>query len=70
MLYSALILPHVDYCSVVWDQLTRDLKRKVQIIQNFGVRLILNTPRMANGTEMRQKLGWLYTSTENNTPLS
>ena len=58
MLYSALILPHVDYCSVVWDQLTKDLERKVETIQNVGMRIILNAPRMATGTEMRQKLGW------------
>ena len=54
MLYSALILPHVDYCSVVWDQLTKDLERKVETIQNVGMRIILNVPRMATGTEMRQ----------------
>ena len=58
MLYSALILPHVDYCSIVWDQLTKDLERKVETIQNVGMRIILNAPRMATGTEMRQKLGW------------
>ena len=45
MLYSALILPHVDYCSVVWDQLTKDLERKVETIKNVGIRMILNAPR-------------------------
>ena len=57
MLYSALVLPHVDYCSVVWDQLTKDLERKVETIQNVGMRIILNAPRMATEAEMRQKLG-------------
>ena len=46
ILYSALILPHVDYCSVVWDQLTRELEHKVETIQNVGMRIILNA-RMA-----------------------
>ena len=43
-LYSAFILPHVDYCSDVWDQLTKDLERKVETIQNVGMRIILNAP--------------------------
>ena len=53
-----LTLPHVDYCSVVWDQLTMDLEWKMETIQNVGMRIILNAPRMATRTEMRQKLGW------------
>ena len=28
---------------------------KVETIQNVGMRIILNAPRMATGTEMRQK---------------
>ena len=40
------------------DQLTRDLERKVEAIQNVGMRIIINAPRMATGTEMKQKLGW------------
>ena len=30
----------------------------METIQNVGMRIILNAPRMATGTEMRQKLGW------------
>ena len=46
------------YSSFVWDQLTKDLESKVETTQNVGMRIILNAPRMATGTEMRQKLGW------------
>ena len=57
-LYCALIQPHTDYCSVVWDHLTVEQENKVEAIQNAGMRLILGAPRTATGTEMRQKLGW------------
>ena len=35
-LYCALIQPHTDYCSVVWDQLTVEQERKVEAIQMQG----------------------------------
>jgi len=40
-LYCALIKPHTDYCSVVWDQLTVEREKKVEAIQNAGLRFIL-----------------------------
>ena len=57
-LYCALIKPHTDYCSVVWDQLTVEREKKVEAIQNAGLRRILRTPRTATGTELRLKLEW------------
>jgi len=57
-LYGALIKPHTDYCSVVWDQLTVEREKKVEAIQNAGLRFILRAPGTATGTELRQKLEW------------
>ena len=57
-LYCALIQPHTDYCSVVSRQLTLEQEKKVEMIQNTGMRIILGAPRSATGTEMRQKLQW------------
>ena len=57
-LYCALIQPHTDYCSVVWHQLTLEQEKKVETIQNIGMRIILGAPRSATGTEMREKLQW------------
>ena len=57
-LYCALIQPHTDYCSVVWRQLTLEQEKKVETIQNIGMRIILGAPRSATGTEMREKLQW------------
>ena len=57
-LYCALIQPHTDYCSVVWHQLTLEQEKKVETIQNIGMRIILGAPRSATGTEMRENLQW------------
>ena len=40
-LYCALIQPHTDYCSVVWRQLTLEQEKRVETIQNIGMRIIL-----------------------------
>ena len=55
-LYCVLIQPHMDYCSVVWCQLTLEQKKKVEIIQDIGMRIILGVPRSVTGTAMREKL--------------
>ena len=57
-LFCAFIQPHTDYCSVVWHQLTLEQEKKVEMVQNIGMRIILGAPRSATGTEMRQKLQW------------
>jgi len=38
-IYQALILPHFDYCSSIWDELNITLSDKLQIFQrrsSFG----------------------------------
>ena len=35
--YNALVLPHLDYCSVVWQESTKDLRMKVERVQNYGM---------------------------------
>ena len=39
-IYNALILPHLDYASVVWDGLDKGLAIKLQRLQNRAVRII------------------------------
>ena len=34
---NALILPHLDYCSVVWSDCSKRLKDHVQWVQNYGI---------------------------------
>ena len=39
-IYQALILPHFDYCSPVWDELSVTLSAKLQKLQNRAARVI------------------------------
>ena len=39
-LYQALVLPHFDYCSLVWDNCSSELKDKLQKLQNKAGRII------------------------------
>ena len=43
-IYNAIILPHLDYCSVVWYECAVSLRMKVERVQNYGMRLILSKP--------------------------
>lgn len=57
-IYNAMILPHLDYCSVVWQECTRDLRKKLERVQNYGKRIILAQPPRTP-SELRGKLNWL-----------
>ena len=35
--------PYLDYCSVVWDDLSEELTDKLQILQNRAARVITST---------------------------
>ena len=39
-IYNALIMPHFDYCSPVWDCLSGYLSDKLQKLQNRAARVI------------------------------
>ena len=39
-IYQALILPHFEYCSPVWDELSVTLSDKLQKLQNRAARVI------------------------------
>ena len=65
-LYCALVQPHVDYCCVVWDHCSKHLQTKVETIQNWAMRDILNSPWSTTGTELREKLGWTTLSQRRN----
>ena len=40
MIYNALILPHFDYCSLVWSNCSETLKLNLQKLQNRTLRVI------------------------------
>ena len=58
-LYNAVVLPYLDYCSVVWHECTVQLSEKVERIQKSGMRFILSQPARAPSKDMRRALGWI-----------
>ena len=38
--YNALIMPHFDYCSLVWNNCSKYLLEKLQRLQNRAARVI------------------------------
>ena len=57
-LYNALVLPHLDYCSVVWQECSVELRTMLERAQNFGMRLILSKPPRTPSDELRFILQW------------
>ena len=57
MLYMSFIIPHLDYCSVVWHNCGTVLTSRVEEIQNYALRVILKKPPRSNTKEMRRQLG-------------
>ena len=57
-IYNALINPHFDYCSEVWDTLGVGLSNKLQKLQNRAARVIMNFGNDISGPEAIKALGW------------
>ena len=47
ILYYSLVLPHLDYCNVIWGRTTRANLQKLQTLQNRYARMIFffDTPQ-------------------------
>ena len=58
-IYNAIILPHLDYCCVVWQECSLELQRKIESIQNYGMRLILSKPARTPSDELRKAMRWV-----------
>ncbi len=56
---QALVLPHLDYCSVVWSCASNKDIHKLQLVQNRAARLVLGCPFRTNVKSMHSKLQWL-----------
>ena len=55
LLYRTLVLPHLEYCSAIWDPHTAELTSKVERVQN---RAILDKPPRIPSDSLRQQLKW------------
>jgi hypothetical protein len=58
MVYQAIIAPHVDYCSSILFLATKEQLRRLQLIQNRAMRIILSSGWRTPRVEMLDKLGW------------
>ena len=58
-LATALVLPHIDYCSIVPLDATDELSKKLQRAQNSCVRYVISVRRDEHITQDRLRLGWI-----------
>jgi len=57
-IYNALIMPHFDYCSPVWDCLSGYLSDKLQKLQNRVARVITKLPFDTSSNYLLSTLDW------------
>ena len=57
-IYNALILPHFDYCSPVWDGMSGCLSDKLQKLQNRAARVITQSPFDTSPNLLLAMLKW------------
>ena len=57
-IYNALIMPHFDYCSPVWDCLSGYLSNKLQKLQNQAARIITKLPFDTSSDHLLSALDW------------
>ena len=55
-LYLSFVLPHLEYCSVVWHNCGATLTKRVEHVQNYALRIILNKPPRSSTEEIRSQL--------------
>ena len=56
--FSALIQPHFDYCSVVWRHCNKTLSDKLQKLQNRAARILTFSSYDTNAGLLFERLGW------------
>ncbi len=52
MLYNALVLPHLDYCSCVWSACGANSQLRLERVQNYAMRLIMSAKPRAPSAEL------------------
>ena len=57
-LVESLVLPHLDYCTVVYHDASSLLRTRLQRLANAGVRYIFGLRRDTHITPYRKQLGW------------
>ena len=57
-IYNAIIQPHFDYCSPVWEEFNATLCEKMQKLQNRAARVITKSSYDASSSILLEKLHW------------
>ena len=56
--YQSIVEQNLDYCSIVWDDISDQLTDKLQILQNRAARVITGADYRMHTNELSTKLGW------------
>ena len=57
-IYNALVVPHFDYCSIVWGNCGKMLSEKLQKLQNRATRILTSSSYDADARYLLKQLGW------------
>ena len=58
-LASALVISHLNYCSIVYLDVSEELHKRLQRLQNASVRYVCGVRRSEHISPYRRKLDWL-----------
>ena len=58
IMYNTLVLPHFDYCSLVWHNCSQMLKSKIQRLQNRAARVKTGDTHDTRSKDVLSKLSW------------
>ena len=58
-LYNTIVLPHFDYCTTIWDMSSSKQINRLQILQNRGMKIVLQCHRRTHICDRLSKLKWL-----------
>ena len=51
--YNGLVQPHLDYCSVVWQECSRESRRSLERVRNYGMMVNLLKPHRTPSEQLR-----------------
>ena len=59
LLVDALVVPHFNYCDILYDGCTAGASNMIQLQQNFAAKSLLGRKKFDSASEARQKLNWI-----------
>lgn len=64
--YNAIVVPHLDYCNIVWANCGSTVSRKLQVIQNRAARIICGAKWDTPSIQVLSQLNWNTLATRQN----